>query len=176
MTVNTLFPTDYQLHLFHEGSLFQSHQLFGAHILNNSEQVVTRFCVWAPNAEQVRLVGDFNNWNGIGYELQRVNNEGVWMIGIPKNLEGSFYKYEIFSRTGERFLKADPYGFFSEIRPNTASMVYSLLNYEWQDDEWLKRREKENNLSVPSIIYEVHLGSWRKKDNEDFLTYKELAS
>lgn len=176
MTVNTLFPTDYQLHLFHEGSLFQSHQLFGAHILKDTTRVYTRFCVWAPNAKQVRLAGDFNSWNGEGYELQKVNDEGVWIIVINQNLEGSLYKYEILSQTGETLLKADPFAFYSELRPNTASIVYSLQDYEWQDYQWIHRREKTNFLSEPAVIYEVHVGSWRKKANGDFLTYKELAS
>ncbi|MED3623300.1 1,4-alpha-glucan branching protein GlgB [Neobacillus thermocopriae] len=175
MAVNTLFPTDYQLHLFHEGNFFQSHELFGAHIFKDSNNVYTRFCVWAPNACQVRLVGDFNNWNGEGYELQKVNDEGVWVIVVNQNLEGNRYKFEIFTQNGERFLKADPYAFYAEKRPNTASIVYSLGDYEWQDAEWMNRKAGKNFLSEPSVIYEVHLGSWKKHKNGDFLTYKELA-
>ncbi|MBV7507266.1 1,4-alpha-glucan branching protein GlgB [Bacillus sp. sid0103] len=175
MTVNTFFPTDYQLHLFHEGNFYQSHQLFGAHILKNSDKVYTRFCVWAPNALQVRLAGDFNNWNGEGYELQKVNDEGVWILITDKDLTGKLYKYEIFSQSGERLLKSDPFAFYSEIRPNTASVVYSLKNYEWQDNQWMNRRGKKSLLSEPAIIYEIHLGSWKKKENGDYLTYKELA-
>jgi 1,4-alpha-glucan branching enzyme len=175
MTVNTLFPTDYQLHLFHEGNLFQSHQLFGAHIHKDSNQVFTRFCVWAPNAEKVRLVGDFNNWNGQGYELQKVNDEGVWIIVINQDLEGSIYKYEIFSQTGEKLLKADPFAFHSELRPNTASIVYSFDDYQWQDSHWMNRRSSKNDLSEPIVIYEVHLGSWKIKADGSHLTYRELA-
>ncbi|KLT15071.1 1,4-alpha-glucan branching protein GlgB [Neobacillus vireti] len=176
MTVNTIFPTDYQLHLFHEGNFFQSHQLFGAHIFKDSDKVYTRFCVWAPNASQVRLTGDFNNWNGDGYELRKVNDEGVWILILNQELEGRLYKYEIISQTGERFLKADPFAFYSELRPNTASVVYSLSSYEWEDDHWMKRREKQNLLSEPVVIYEIHLGSWRKKPDGSFLSYKELAA
>ncbi|MEH7074651.1 1,4-alpha-glucan branching protein GlgB [Neobacillus drentensis] len=176
MTVNTFFPTDYQLHLFHEGNFFQSHQLFGAHIFKNSDKVYTRFCVWAPNALQVRLAGDFNNWNGEGYELQKVNDEGVWILIVNSDLTGKLYKYEIFSQTGERLLKSDPFAFYSEIRPNTASIVYSLKNYQWQDHQWMTRRGKKTLLSEPAIIYEVHLGSWKKKENNDYLSYKELAA
>ncbi|MFF2449175.1 1,4-alpha-glucan branching protein GlgB [Neobacillus sp. NPDC058068] len=176
MTVNTIFPTDYQLHLFHEGNFFQSHQLFGAHIFKDSDKVYTRFCVWAPNASQVRLTGDFNNWNGEGYELRKVNDEGVWILILNQELEGRLYKYEIFSQTGEKFLKADPFAFYSELRPNTASVVYSLSGYKWEDDNWMKRREKQNLLSEPVVIYEIHLGSWRKKPDGSFLSYKELAT
>jgi 1,4-alpha-glucan branching enzyme len=176
MTVNTFFPTDYQLHLFHEGNYFQSHQLFGAHIFNNSDQVYTRFCVWAPNAKQVRLAGDFNNWNGEGYELQKVNDEGVWILIINRDLTGKLYKYEIFTQSGERLLKSDPFAFYSEIRPNTASIVYSLKKSDWQDNQWMNRRGKKTLLSEPVVIYEVHLGSWKKKEDGKYLTYNELAS
>jgi 1,4-alpha-glucan branching enzyme len=174
VTVKTILPTDYQLHLFHEGSFFQSHKLFGAHIIKDSEKTYTRFCVWAPNAKQVRLVGDFNNWNGSEYELEEVNAEGVWVIIIPVSLEGSLYKYEIITPTGERFLKADPFAFYSEIRPKTASIVHSFNDFDWHDDQWMILKELENTLSAPAIIYEVHLGSWAKKENGDFLSYREL--
>lgn len=176
MTVNILFPTDYQLHLFHEGNLFQSHRLFGAHIFSYSNQTSTRFCVWAPNAVTVRLVGEFNNWDGHGYELNKVNNEGVWMIVVNDDLDGELYKYEIVTRSGERLLKADPYAVYSEVRPNTASIVYSINDYAWQDDRWMKRKSQSNFLTEPVVIYEVHLGSWRKKQNGDYLTYSELAA
>lgn len=175
MAVNTFFPTDYQLHLFHEGNLFQSHQLFGAHIFKDSAETYTRFCVWAPNALQVRLVGDFNHWNGDGYELQKVNGEGVWIIVIKQNLDGCNYKYEITTKSKKRLLKADPYAFYSELRPNTASVVYSLEGYKWQDTQWMNRKAQSNFLAEPAVIYEVHAGSWKTKDNGDFLTYRELA-
>ncbi len=176
MAVDTFFPTDYQLHLFHEGNLFQSHQLFGAHIFRNSHQTYTRFCVWAPNARQIRLVGDFNKWNGHGYELQRINEEGVWMIVTNQDLEENIYKYEIITQSGERLLKADPFAFYSEVRPQTASIVYSLKDYDWQDNHWMNRKLNSNFLSEPAILYEVHLGSWRKKQNGDYLTYADLAN
>jgi 1,4-alpha-glucan branching enzyme len=175
MAVNTLYPTDYQLHLFHEGNLFQSHQLFGAHVFKEADKVYTRFCVWAPNAKQVRLVGSFNNWNGEGYDLHRVNNEGVWIIVINQDLNCCLYKYEIITAQNERLLKSDPYAFYSELRPNTASIVYSLRNYDWQDNHWMHRKQKRNLLSEAQIIYEVHFGSWKKHENGDFLTYKEMA-
>lgn len=176
MPVNTFFPTDYQLHLFHEGSFFQSHRLFGAHVLKKSDNVSTRFCVWAPNARQVRLVGDFNGWNGEGYELVRINKEGVWLLTLDTDLEGCLYKYEIYTKAGEILLKADPFAFYSEMRPNTASIVYSLDDYEWNDANWVQKNEKKNTLAAPMVIYELHLGSWRKKEDGSFYTYKELAA
>ncbi|SDN90093.1 1,4-alpha-glucan branching protein GlgB [Bacillus sp. OK048] len=176
MAVNTLYPTDYQLHLFHEGNLFQSHHLFGSHVLTESDKVYTRFCVWAPNAKEVRLVGNFNSWNGDGFNLHRVNKEGVWIFIINQDLNGCLYKYEIITAQNERILKADPYAFYSELRPNTASVVYSLKDYTWQDNRWMQRKEKRNFISEPQVVYEVHFGSWKKHDNGDFLTYREMAA
>ncbi|WP_026584934.1 1,4-alpha-glucan branching enzyme [Bacillus sp. J33] len=176
MLVETLFPTDYQLHLFHEGTLYESHQLFGAHVVEEDGIVYTRFCVWAPNADIVRLVGDFNDWNGEGYTLHRVNNEGVWFIQLDGNMEGALYKYEIKTKEGNVLLKADPYSFFSETRPNTASIVYSLEGYEWNDSKWMQKKEKKNIFSEPAVIYEVHLGSWKKKEDGSLLSYKEIAN
>lgn len=176
MAVHTFFPTDFQLHLFHEGNLFKSHQLFGAHVLWNTNQASTRFCVWAPNAVRVRLAGDFNNWNGAGYDFEKVNEQGVWFFLIEENLEGCRYKYEILTRTGETLLKADPYAFYSELRPNTASIVYSMNDYEWGDAAWLKKKDKRNFFVEPAVIYEVHIGSWQKKPNGDVLTYREMAA
>ncbi|MCM3571431.1 1,4-alpha-glucan branching protein GlgB [Neobacillus mesonae] len=174
MTVNTLFPTDYQLHLFHEGNLFQSHHLFGAHVIKNSGNSFTRFCVWAPNAKQVRLVGDFNKWNGREFELQRMNEEGIWILVVNQDLEGEIYKYEIITHAGEKLLKADPFAFYAELRPHTASIVYPLKNYEWRDHQWMNHKN-HHILSDPLVIYEVHIGSWRKKEDGSYLTYKEMA-
>jgi 1,4-alpha-glucan branching enzyme len=175
MAVNTFFPTEYQLHLFHEGNFFQSHQLFGAHVLQKGDLVCTRFCVWAPNAKQVRLVGDFNGWNGNGYELEKVNDDGVWVLLHHQNLEGCLYKYEIHTIANETLLKADPYAFYSELRPQTASIVYAMDDFEWNDLQWMQKKERKNALSEAAVIYEVHIGSWKKKPNGDFLTYRELA-
>ncbi|WP_043933785.1 1,4-alpha-glucan branching protein GlgB [Bacillus sp. EB01] len=168
-------PTEYQLHLFHEGALYKGHELFGAHVLNDGDQPYTRFCVWAPNAVEVRLAGDFNNWNSAGYSFERVNKEGVWVYYEKEDMTGAIYKYEITSKTGEKLLKADPYAFFSELRPNTASVVQPLDGYKWNDQSWLKKRAKKEPIGEPTAIYEVHLGSWKKKEDGEFLTYREIA-
>jgi 1,4-alpha-glucan branching enzyme len=175
MAVSTIYPTDFQMHLFHEGTFYQSYQLFGAHILNDGGCVVTRFCVWAPNARIVRVVGDFNNWNGTECTLHRVNGEGIWMLIIPGNLDGCLYKYEIITLAGDRLLKSDPFAFYSEKRPNTASVVYRPDGYQWEDFKWQQKRVKSQSFSEPIFIYELHLGSWKKKDNGEFLSYKELV-
>ncbi|WP_141433718.1 1,4-alpha-glucan branching enzyme [Bacillus sp. 03113] len=175
MTVKEILPTDFQLHLFHEGNLFESYKMLGSHVEYENERAFTRFCVWAPNAKQVNLVGDFNHWNGTDYPLSKLNSQGIWMIRLDENLLGSVYKYEIISTTGEILLKADPYAFLSEVRPNTASIVYSLDGYEWNDHSWRKRKEKRDIYSDPMIIYEVHLGSWKLKEDGSLYNYHELA-
>ncbi|KOP83863.1 1,4-alpha-glucan branching enzyme [Cytobacillus solani] len=167
--------TDYEMHLFHEGTLYESYRLFGAHLIKENERINTRFCVWAPNAQSVRLVGNFNNWNGERFQLHRVNNEGIWSILIKGDMQGCIYKYEVITQDGRRILKADPFSFFSEVRPRTASIVYSLEGYDWKDCEWIKKRQERNHLAEPMAIYEVHIGSWRKHKDESYLSYKELA-
>jgi len=169
-------PTDYQLHLFHEGSLLQSYELFGAHIINNDSKKYTRFCVWAPAARCVRLVGDFNNWNGDGFEFQKVNEEGVWIFLFDGDLTGAIYKYELTSPSGATMLKADPYAYYSELRPNTASIVYPLTGYKWNDSQWMKKREKKQIRTEAMAIYEVHLGSWKLAEDGSLLTYNQLAN
>jgi 1,4-alpha-glucan branching enzyme len=175
MVVSTLYPTDFQMHLFHEGTFYHSYQLFGAHVFSENGRVVTRFCVWAPFAQIVRLVGDFNNWNGTDYALHRVNKEGIWMLILPENLEGSLYKFEIVTGDGLSLLKSDPYAFYSELRPNTASRVYRLDNYQWKDYKWQQKKEKKLSFTEPVIIYELHFGSWKKHANGEFMTYIEMA-
>ncbi|WP_071393747.1 1,4-alpha-glucan branching protein GlgB [Bacillus tuaregi] len=176
MISTSLYPSDYQVHLFHEGTLYECHKLFGSHIIEVDREIWTKFSVWAPNAKEVRLVGDFNNWNGKGYSLHKINKQGIWTISLKENLEGSLYKYEIVTNSGESILKADPYAFYSEVRPNTASIVYSLDGFKWEDSRWLNYKSKRNILADPISIYEVHLGSWKKKEDGSLLSYRELAT
>jgi 1,4-alpha-glucan branching enzyme len=168
-------PTEFELHLFHEGNLYQSHNLFGAHVMNRGTETYTRFCVWAPNALEVKLVGDFNHWYGENHKFHKVNKEGVWQLALEGDLTGAIYKYEILTAGGGKKLKADPFAFFSEVRPNTASVVYSLDGYKWGDQKWLQKREGRRTLDEPVFIYELHVGSWKKHDDGSFLTYRELA-
>lgn len=175
LVVTTLFPSDYQVHLFHEGTLYESYKLLGSHIIEVNNEKWTKFSVWAPNALAVRVVGDFNNWNGKGYSLHKINKQGIWTISLNENLEGSLYKYEIITESEEILLKADPYAFYSELRPNTASVVYSLDGFQWEDSRWMNYKGKRNILADPVSIYEVHLGSWKKKEDGSLLSYRELA-
>ncbi|MBM4762671.1 1,4-alpha-glucan branching enzyme [Bacillus sp. B15-48] len=171
----TFHPTEYQLHLFHEGTYFKCYDLFGAHIIKNDSKIYTRFCVWAPAAKTVRLVGDFNQWDGEGFEFTKVNSEGVWNLFLEGDLCGELYKYEIISPSDDKKLKSDPFAFHSEVRPNTASVVYPLDGFQWNDKQWLRKREKDHTYSKPMAIYEVHLGSWKLASDGSLLTYKELA-
>jgi 1,4-alpha-glucan branching enzyme len=169
-------PTDFEIHLFHEGSLYKSYELFGAHVIEENGVIGTRFCVWAPHAREVRLVGSFNEWNGSDHRLVKVSEQGVWTIFVPKNLEGHLYKYEIVTRNGQTILKADPYAFYSELRPNTASIVYNLKGYQWNDKAWKRKKLRKPIYDQPLFIYELHLGSWKKKEDGSFYTYQELIN
>ncbi|MBL0387417.1 1,4-alpha-glucan branching protein GlgB [Tumebacillus sp. ITR2] len=176
--MSVCMPSEYDLFLFHQGNLTQSYRTMGAHpaVLQGVEGV--RFTVWAPNARAVRVVGDFNDWSGDQHELTRVTDPGVWSGFIPDLPIGTLYKYELLTQTGEVLLKSDPYAFHAEVRPNTASRVYDLNGYSWGDQTWQRKQKQLQKKPVynrPVNIYEVHLGSWKKKQNGEFYTYRELA-
>jgi 1,4-alpha-glucan branching enzyme len=170
--------TDYDLHLFNEGTHFTIYEKLGAHVVSGPSPG-TNFAVWAPNASRVRLVGDFNGWRGDGWELEPIGASGIWRRFAPGVLAGARYKYEIQSRaSGQILLKADPYGFFFEVSPATASIVWDPDNYAWGDQDWMAGRSERNSwLDRPASIYEVHLGSWQRVPSEGhrWLTYRELA-
>ncbi|GAB6157239.1 1,4-alpha-glucan branching protein GlgB [Desulfotomaculum varum] len=134
-----------------------------------------RFVLWAPHAREVRVVGDFNHWQGHRHVMQRVNNCGLWSLFIPGLKALDLYKYEIHTEQGDVLLKADPYAFYSEIRPGTASKVYNLEGYNWQDQAYLAQKSTLPVYERPVLIYEVHLGSWKRRCNGEFLNYCELA-
>ncbi|MDQ0231095.1 1,4-alpha-glucan branching enzyme [Metabacillus malikii] len=167
-------PTDFDIHLFHEGQLFESYRFFGAHIQEHDGVVGTNFCVWAPHARSVHIVGDFNGWNGENHPMQQVNEEGIWALFVPEIGIGELYKYQITTANGNTLLKSDPFAFYSEVRPNTASIVYDLSGYEWNDQKWRRRKRIKKPYDNPLSIYEVHLGSWKIKGKEELLSYTEL--
>ncbi|HHX96310.1 MAG TPA: 1,4-alpha-glucan branching protein GlgB [Clostridia bacterium] len=169
-------PTPYEIYLFHQGNLFRSYQMLGAHLGKEKGKKGVRFTVWAPHAVEVRVMGDFNNWHGQANPLQKIEESGVWTTFVPGAQNLDSYKYEIVTHYGEILHKADPYAFWSEVRPKSASRVYDLAGYRWQDHEWQTRRKKQNDpFNRPQLIYEVHLGSWRHKPDGSFYTYRELA-
>lgn len=174
--VISIHPTDYEVHLFHEGSLYESYKVFGAHPVTQKGVKGTRFSVWAPHAIEVKVVGNFNKWDGSNHGMTKVNTEGIWSIFIPGLLENEIYKYQIETAAGNKFLKADPYAFYSELRPHTASVIYNIEGYDWKDQQWFKNKKKKRIYEEPLAIYEIHLGSWRKKDEGRFYTYRELAA
>ncbi|MFZ5353188.1 MAG: 1,4-alpha-glucan branching protein GlgB [Bacillota bacterium] len=165
----------YDVYLFHEGNHFRSYEFLGAHLVNYNGLDGTSFCTWAPNAKEVRVVGEFNDWNSNDYCMSRVEDSGLWYIFIPGIKQWDMYKYEIHTKDGRILVKSDPYAFYSELRPGTASKVVNLKNYQWNDSKWLDERSLMNVYERPVNIYEVHLGSWKRKWDGEFHTYRELA-
>jgi 1,4-alpha-glucan branching enzyme len=165
------------LHLLAEGTHLSSYDKLGAHVtaMEGTEGVV--FAVWAPNARRVSVVGGFNNWDGRRHPMRKHPGAGLWEIFIPGLAAGERYKYEIKTESGALLLKADPYAFAAEAPPRTASIVHDFERRVWRDGDWLAARERRIDRAAPISIYEVHLGSWRRKPEEGnrYLTYRELA-
>ena len=154
--------TDFDLYLFGEGKHERIYDKLGAHPAAVGVAPGTRFAVWAPNAERVSVVGPFNRWDGGANVMHSRASSGIWELTIPGIGTGISYKYEIRDRSGRLFLKADPYGFAMELRPENCSVVASLDGYVWQDSQWISQRERLDPLRRPFNAYEVHLGSWRR--------------
>ena len=167
--------TESNLYLFHEGTQTRAYALFGAHPAEQDGRQGTRFSVWAPHAENIWIEGDFNDWCGNGYRMERVGGSGVWTLFAPGVTAGSLYKYAIQHPSGEIRVKADPFAFAAELRPNTASRIVDLEHFEWTDAAWRERQLSRPIYDRPLNIYEVHLGSWRRKADGSFLTYRDLA-
>ncbi len=160
---------------FNEGLHYEIYEKLGAHPMEFEGVYGTHFAVWAPNAERVSVVGNFNNWDGRRYQMRKLDYSGIFEIFIPGDFEEEIYKFEIRSKTGEVFMKSDPYAVMSEIRPANASRV-TKLDYKWNDSNWMKKRDKKSLKKSPMNIYEVHLGSWKRPDDgREFLNYREIA-
>jgi len=165
------------LYLFNEGTHFRLYDKLGAHYISSGRQRGTYFAVWAPNAEKVSVMGDFNSWSKESHHLMPRENSGIWEGFIPEAGIGTVYKYHICSRyNGYRVEKADPFAFYNEVPPRTGSIVWNL-SYEWHDHEWIEERVKRNSLNSPITIYEVHLGSWMRvpEQGDRPLSYREMA-
>jgi 1,4-alpha-glucan branching enzyme len=169
----TLGETD--LYLFGQGNERRIYDKLGAQLRTIDGVAGTSFAVWAPNAQRISVVGDFNGWDGRFHPMRHLGPSGVWEIFIPGVREGALYKYEIRDANGALVLKTDPYGFFFEPAPKNASIVWDNRKFSWSDGEWMKRRSKRDPLRSPMSIYEVHLGSWRKKSVAESLGYRESA-
>ena len=158
-----------------EGSHHESYRMLGAHLANDGARGDgIRFAVWAPNAELVTVIGGFNYWNCTAHPMQR-RDGGVWELFVPGLGQGEHYKFFVASRDGSGQEKADPYAFFSEATPRTASIAWGLTNYTWSDSDWMQARAQRNLLHEPVSIYEVHLESWKRKPSHESLSYRELA-
>jgi 1,4-alpha-glucan branching enzyme len=170
--------TDYDLHLFNEGTHVRAWEKFGSHRMEVDNVAGVHFAVWAPNAERVSVIGDFNRWDGRVHVMRPLASSGVWELFIPNLPEGACYKYEVRTRAGHLLEKADPYGRRFEVPPNSASIIWAEGRYEWGDEEWLRDRPSFAGWhDRPMSIYEVHLGSWKRvpEQGNRFLSYRELA-
>ncbi|HEY7987358.1 MAG TPA: 1,4-alpha-glucan branching protein GlgB [Methylophilaceae bacterium] len=168
--------SEHDLYLFGEGRLRQAYNMLGAHVITHQGVQGTQFAVWAPNAERVSVVGDFNRWDGRTHTMRVHGSSGIWDIFIPHVGADCLYKFEIRNRqSGNLLVKTDPYGNAFEMRPSTAARVVGIDNYPWHDADWLKARAKADWLHRPMNIYEMHAGSWQRDDNHHFLNFRELA-
>ena len=175
--------SDYDLYLFNQGNHHRIYEKLGAHIREINGIQGVSFCVWAPHAKRVSVVGAFNQWDGRRHQMRMIGSSGVWELFIPGVMKNDIYKYEIKTPFDEIYLKADPYAFYAESPPKTASKVYDLDNYIWKDSDWMELRSRKDSYDMPVNIYEVHLGSWQQEPDPDpesetgfrWLTYRQLA-
>ena len=168
-------PSDLPIYLFKQGNNCEAYRYFGAHIEQRAGETGVVFRVWAPHATAISVVGDFNSWKPGSHPMRKVDGDSVWERFIPGQQEYDVYKYCVTTRSGELVNKADPYAFHAETRPGTAGKLYDLGGYRWGDDEWCRNRAKAPLDRSPLNIYEVHLGSWRRRENGDFYDYRTLA-
>ncbi|MDX8399682.1 MAG: 1,4-alpha-glucan branching protein GlgB [Gallionellaceae bacterium] len=167
--------SSYDLHLFNEGRLHQGYRVLGSHVTKVDGITGIRFAVWAPNAERVSVVGEFNRWDGRVCPMEAHGSSGVWELFIPGIAQGVLYKFELRNSTGAIIVKTDPYANEFELRPGTAARTGTSIEHKWQDDAWMTQRSTWDWLHAPMNVYEIHAGSWKRHPNGDFYTYLELA-
>ncbi|HSB15794.1 MAG TPA: 1,4-alpha-glucan branching protein GlgB [Bryobacteraceae bacterium] len=176
--MSSTFLTDFDLHLLAEGTHYRSYSKLGAQLWRHEERDGAHFAVWAPNAESVSVIGNFNGWDPDANPMRFRPDAGLWECFVPGIGHGALYKYHVASKyNGYRTERADPYGFAAEMRPQTASKVWDLSGYQWGDGEWMRGRAQRNSSSAPIAAYEVHLGSWKRvrEENNRWMTYREMA-
>lgn len=172
----SLQMTEHDLYLFNEGKLNQAYRMLGAHRVRNAGVEGVRFAVWAPNAERVSVVGDFNRWDGRMHPMCVHHSSGVWELFIPELPSGALYKFEIRNRhSGEVLLKTDPYATRFELRPHTAALIPANHIYRWSDAAWMEQRAGWDWLHAPLNILEIHPGSWKRHPDGRFYNYREIA-
>ena len=176
--MNNNIPEGYgiPLHLFHEGNNNKAYEFFGSHFEERNGRRGVVFRVWAPKAAAVSVVGDFNKWDRTVSPMNKLTDGGIWELFIPDLKVYDTYKYSIESSYGQVKLKADPYGYHMETRPNTATKIYDINGYKWGDNKWREKMASKNVYSTPINIYEVHISSWQhKKDEDELFNYMECA-
>ena len=167
--------TEHDLYLFNEGTHYRLHTVLGAHPIERDGQAGVHFAVWAPNARAVSVFGDFNGWDKESHPMSLLGESGIWATFVPGIEQGAAYKYHIQSQHhGYRVDKADPFAIHTETPPKTGSKVWNLT-YEWNDADWMKTRGEANAPDAPMSVYEVHLGSWMRYPDGNFMTYRDLA-
>jgi len=162
------------LHLIGEGNHFEKYNILGAHVREHEGVNGVGFAVWAPAADRVSVVGNFNHWNGCEHQMRVRGSSGIWEVFIPGLCEGETYKFELRAKNGDVFEKTDPYAQQMELRPATASVVHNPNHYQWNDADWVSNRPVQQAADKPMNIYEVHLGSWRRAD-DTYLSYRDQA-
>ena len=169
--------TEFDQYLFGEGTHFKTYEKMGAHPIKVNGVEGVHFAVWAPNAVRVSVIGLFNRWDGRHHPMQNRGSSGLWELFIPQLKPGDLYKFEVKGRNDFLAQKSDPYAFFSELRPRTASVVWDNHQYQWNDQAWMEKRKKSNMMEKPISVYEVHLASWRRVPEQEnrWLSYRELA-
>ena len=177
---DTRFITEFDKYLFGQGTHYDLYNKLGAHPMTVDEEEGVYFAVWAPNAAAVSIVGDFNEWDENATPMERLEPLGIYQIFLTGIKVGDIYKYCVTAQDGKKTLKADPYGFQAELRPNNASVVADISDFKWHDSRWMKKREKFDDKKNPMFVYEVHPGSWKKheqteEDEDGFYNYREIA-
>ena len=177
---DTRFITEFDQYLFGQGTHYDLYNKLGAHPMTVDEEEGVYFAVWAPNAAAVSIVGDFNEWDENATPMERLEPLGIYQIFLTETKVGDIYKYCVAAQDGNKTLKADPYGFQAELRPNNASVVADISDFKWHDSRWMKKREKFDDKKNPMFVYEVHPGSWKKheqteEDEDGFYNYREIA-
>lgn len=168
--------SDFDLYLYHQGTNYHAYRMLGAHFTENGGVKGVRFAVWAPHAKSVSVVGDFNGWDTRKNHLKKISDGEIWTAFLPELEQGTIYKYAIEPQWGgPHILKADPYGFYAEKKPQTASRLYDISTYQWNDAAWQEKKHRQSSYGQPMLIYEVHLGSWRRTAEGEYLNYREAA-
>lgn len=167
--------SEFDRYLFGAGTHYEIYEKMGGRLMTHQGARGAAFSVWAPNAKTVSVVGDFNLWDHRRHQMRKLGESGIWEIFIPGVKEGDNYKFSVTQSDGRRVDKTDPYGLCAELRPNTASVLVPLKRYKWKDRRWMTARKKYDVRTAPMNIYEVHLGSWMRGEDNRFLTYTELA-